>query len=154
MSSVSKNTILFLATSGFAGYIRVAPGTFGTLTGIPLAYLIGISGLHLGLMLLLIVITLSVMVAERAKGYFQREDPPEIVCDEVAGFCVAVFGLTPDWTNLILGFILFRFFDILKPFPIRTVERRLSGGAGIVADDLVAGVYANVLLNIITVVRG
>ncbi len=151
MYKAGRNSILFLATSGFSGYIRVAPGTFGTLTAIPLAYGISLLGLHLGLMLLLLVLTGSILVSGEARQYFRREDPPEIVCDEVSGFCVALFGLPFDWTNLILGFILFRFFDILKPFPIGVVERRLTGGTGIVADDVIAGVYTNLLLNIIMV---
>ncbi len=154
MLQAGRNTILFLATSGFSGYIRVAPGTFGTLTGIPLVYLISISAMPVALALLLLVIAVSVIVSGRAREYLEGEDPREIVCDEVSGFCVALFGLQFNWMNLILGFILFRFFDILKPFPIKAVERRLAGGAGIVADDLMAGVYTNLVLNITSVVLG
>jgi phosphatidylglycerophosphatase A len=72
-----------------------------------------------------------------------RTDPPEIVLDEVSGFLVAMFLLPVTWLTLALAVLLFRLFDIVKPFPIGYVEKRLRGGAGVVMDDLLAGMFAN-----------
>jgi len=80
-----------------------------------------------------------------------RDDPPEVVIDEAAGFVLAVFLLPPSWVYISAGFVLFRIFDILKPFPLRRVER-LKGGLGIVLDDLLAGIYTVLCIRICLVV--
>jgi len=77
-----------------------------------------------------------------------QDDPKEVVIDEVAGFLLTIYLLPLSWLSIALGFIMFRFFDILKPFPIRRLER-IGGGTGIVIDDLVAGVYASLSINIL-----
>jgi phosphatidylglycerophosphatase A len=99
---------------------------------------------------LVIVIVVSIWAAGRYQKLSGQNDPPKVVIDEVAGFSLTMFLLPLSWPILGLGFVLFRFFDILKPYPIRHLER-LKGGFGIVMDDLLAGLYTHLSLRIILV---
>ena len=92
---------------------------------------------------------MAIWSSGRTCALLGEDDPPQVVIDEVAGFLLAVFFLPYSWFNLGLGFVLFRFFDILKPFPIRLLDQKLPGGAGIVLDDVMAGIYGNVLIRIV-----
>ena len=131
------------------GYVPVAPGTAGTLAGAGVVYLLNLAGgAVLCSVFTLGLVVLSFAAAGRCASVFQREDPPEVVIDEVCGFLVCMLFVPLNPINLALGFFLFRFFDISKPFPIRRVEK-LSGGYGIVMDDVVAGVYANLCLQVL-----
>lgn len=136
---------LILGTWFGTGWAPVAPGTAGTLGAVPLAL-----GLHLlpwlpRLLCLLGFIVLAVRVSGCCQRLLGRPDPSAVVIDEVAGFCVACLLLAPSWLNYSLAFTLFRFFDILKPYPLRRAER-VGGGLGIVLDDLLAGGYAVLIL--------
>ena len=124
------------------------PGTFGTLAAIPLAIAINYLGAVYGALTLVIFILVAVLASEFSRKLIGREDPPEIVIDEAAGFSVTLFLLPLSWFSLSLGFLLFRLFDIFKPFPIRRLEK-IKGGIGIVLDDLLAGVYANLVLRLV-----
>ena len=137
--------ILFWATGCGTGKIPVAPGTFGSLIGLFLAWFV--SGWHAGLLALftLAFCGLSVWVAHEAERILGSKDPGAIVIDEVAGMLVACLGLSLTPAAAVILFILFRFFDIRKPFPVGWLDRQLSGGIGIVADDLAAGVLANLV---------
>ncbi|MCY3985486.1 MAG: phosphatidylglycerophosphatase A [Candidatus Dadabacteria bacterium] len=131
------------------GYAPGAPGTVGTLGAVGVVYLLsfftdGISYFVFTLGLTLI----SFVVAGRCASVLGKKDPPEVVIDEVCGFFVCMLFVTPDSLNLALGFFIFRFFDIAKPFPIRRAEG-LPGGYGIVMDDVLAGVYANLCLQVL-----
>ncbi len=145
---LEKLALCFASWFG-AGLMPGAPGTFGTLTAVPLVLVLNYLGaLYEGLALLVLVPTAiwSSGVCERCLG---RNDPPEVVVDEVAGFVLTLFLLPLSWLTLCLGFVLFRFFDIAKPFPIRRFEKKLGGGTGVVLDDLMAGVYANIGLRLV-----
>jgi phosphatidylglycerophosphatase A len=144
-----KRLITFLATGAYLGLVPKAPGTFGTLLGVGVAYLL--AGLPLPVQAVLIgaLFIASVAVSNEAEKVFGGKDPKEIVIDEVCGYVVASFLIHPGALNLILVFILFRFFDILKPYPIRLIERGLKGGLGVTADDVLAGIYANISAHII-----
>jgi len=83
-------------------------------------------------------------------GIFRKKDDPRIVIDEVMGFLITMLWLPKTILFIILGFFLFRFFDILKPFPIRQWERKLKGGIGVVLDDVMAAIYANIILHLIS----
>ncbi|MBI5492107.1 MAG: phosphatidylglycerophosphatase A [Deltaproteobacteria bacterium] len=144
-----KRLTIFLSTGAYAGFIPVMPGTFGTLWGVPLAYLLSGRPLHEQAVATLAVTIASVLIAGRAARYMGANDPQSIVCDEIAGFLTSILLIPFSWFNAILVFILFRFFDILKPYPIRLMERRIKGGAGIVLDDIMAGVYANISAHVI-----
>ena len=148
---IKKRAALFLSTGGLAGYVPFAPGTVGTLWGVPLFY--GLEGLDplQWTALLLVTVIFAVAISNEAEKHLQRKDPKEIVIDEIAGYGVATAFLPFTALNVILAFILFRFFDILKPFPIRWIEKRFPGGWGIVLDDCVAGILANIALQVILI---
>jgi len=147
---------LAIATAGGAGYIPFAPGTWGSVVGVVL-YVLGhfdfaVYGstrtIHAPRALPASVITIAIALAgwwaaDRAARYLRTSDPQCIVVDEVSGqFLAYVAALAPvNWKYLLLGFILFRAFDIWKPFPARQAES-LPGGLGIMADDWMAGIYA------------
>ncbi|MFC1822775.1 phosphatidylglycerophosphatase A [Thermodesulfobacteriota bacterium] len=139
----------FCLSSWFgSGLVPIAPGTFGTLTATPLVVALCYLDSFVAGLLLLFIIILAVWSAGLSERILGRIDPPEVVIDEVAGFAVTVFLLPPSWPVIILGFALFRLFDIFKPFPIGTVEKRVKGGIGIVLDDLLAGIYSNLLIRL------
>jgi len=127
----------------------VASGTFGTLAGIPL--FLGLSQLPFWAYLaaLAAVIILAVYLAARAEGIYGQRDDGRIVIDEVAGYLVTMVGVGPSLGGIILGFILFRAFDILKPWPARLIDRKWRGGLGLVLDDVAAGVYACAVLHVL-----
>jgi phosphatidylglycerophosphatase A len=123
------------------GYSPVAPGTTGSAAAIGLVLLAQQLSWQGKLLFILTLVALALWASHRYVLSRNVQDPPEVVIDEVAGMCLAAFFLPESWLALVLSFIFFRFFDILKPFPVRHLER-LSGGCGIVVDDLMAGVYA------------
>jgi phosphatidylglycerophosphatase A len=146
---MKKPLIIFLATGAYVGYSPMAPGTVGTLWGVAINFLISNLKLPGRALVLGVGIALSIFLAGEARRIIGGRDPAPIVCDEIIGFCVAAFLLPFTLFNLILVFILFRFFDILKPFPGGFIDRNLKGGTGIVLDDVVAGLYANVTAHVI-----
>ena len=140
---------VFLATGFYVGNIPFAPGTFGSLIGLPLSFLLAGLPLSAAMVAAVIIIGLAVWIAGAAARTFERKDPGCFVVDELAGMVVTLIGLPFNLANVMTGFILFRILDILKPFPIRVLDKRLSGGLGIVADDVVAGIFANILIRIL-----
>ena len=141
-------TALLLASWFFTGLMPKAPGTFGTLAAVPLAIAVNYLGVIYGTLSLVIFISVAVLTSGLSRKLIGRDDPREIVIDEAAGFSVTLFLLPLSWFSLSLGFLLFRLFDIFKPFPIRRLEK-IKGGVGIVLDDLLAGVYANLILRLV-----
>ena len=139
----------FLATGAYIGRIPVMPGTFGTLWGVPLAW--AMSGLSLSHQAILIpAFTLvSMPIAGLAARRSGKHDHPSIVIDEICGYLIGIFLLPFTAFNAILVFILFRFFDIVKPWPASLFDRKVKGGAGVVLDDVAAGVYANVAAHLV-----
>ena len=144
-----KNFILLLATGFGVGYSPVAPGTLGTLIAIPIYYFLSNIPSPIYEITLVGFFFLSVWVSENAEKFFGKKDDPRIVIDEVIGFLITLLWVPKTFLFVIVGFFLFRFFDILKPFPIRRLERGFRGGFGVVLDDVVAGVYANIILRVI-----
>ena len=148
---MKDSLIKFLATGGFIGYLPKMPGTFGTLVAIPLAWPFLKLDSGAGAGVLLLFLAFSSYVSGEAEILFGGKDPGKIVIDEIMGFLVTVYLLPFTAFNIILGFLLFRFFDILKPFPISRFDRGLRGGFGVVFDDVLAGIYANISLHIIII---
>ncbi len=140
---------VFLATGFYVGNIPLAPGTFGSLLGLPLCFFLTGIPMPAAILAGLLFIGLAVWIADHAAQVLKRKDPGCIVIDEIAGLVVTLIGVPFQMTTVIIGFVLFRFFDILKPYPIRMIDRRLSGGFGIVADDVVAGIFANITIRIL-----
>ena len=149
-----QQAVLFFATGFYSGYLPFAPGTFGTLAGLPLCFLVSLCPLGLGVMLIMAVIGLAVWLAHVSEKLLGQKDPGCIVIDEIAGMLVTLAGLPFTFLTAVLGFVLFRILDIFKPFPICLLEQKTPGGAGIVIDDLVAGVIANITLRIILYLTG
>jgi phosphatidylglycerophosphatase A len=131
------------------GLLPGIPGTFGTAGAIPLYLLMGSLGARYRALLLLVVVIGAIWSSHRAQRALRKADSREIVIDEVAGFLLTTAFLPFTWLTLIAGFLLFRFFDILKPPPIRKIEQEVRGGLGVVLDDLVAGVYAHLSLRLL-----
>lgn len=145
----------FIGTGAYTGYAPVASGTFGTLPGvllaIPLARLAHVSAIGY-VATLAAAIAIAIWSAERCSHIFRSGDPSQVVADEIVGFFVTVAFVQPlDAKTLILAFFLFRFFDVAKTWPADAAEA-LPGGYGIVIDDLVAGVYANLSLRLLLVI--
>jgi len=141
----SDHVVLFIATGGYSGYSPFAPGTAGTVAAIPVYLLFAMTGHIFYLLLFLILLPLSFWASGRAEKIFGAKDSGMIVIDEIAGYIVTMFMIPAGWQYVIAGFFLFRFFDITKIFPARSMEN-LGGGVGVVMDDIVAGLYANLSL--------
>lgn len=148
-----KSFYKFMASGFGVGWLPVAPGTWGAAEAILLLipflwFNVPPSVLTLFLSFLIIIFT---WIGVKSVDYLQKEwgdDPKQVVIDEMIGVWIAIIGLPFNIVNLILGFILFRFFDIAKPLGIRELEK-IEGGWGVMLDDALAGVYANVVLQII-----
>lgn len=136
---------VWIATSGPAGYAPVAPGTFGSLVGVAVYFLIAGWSLQAQVVAALIVSGIGLWASTLAARHFDRSDPSQVVIDEVAGQVVTLVGLGSGVMTLTLGFLLFRALDIIKPWPANRLER-LHGGRGIMADDLMAALYGQALL--------
>ncbi|MBI4716054.1 MAG: phosphatidylglycerophosphatase A [Nitrospirae bacterium] len=144
----------FLATGCYAGYSPVAPGTVGSLVGLLLYIpLQAVSPLLYGLAIL-ILFGMGVWVSHSSEREFGMADSPRIVIDEIVGMLLTLFLVPVGMAWAVGGFVLFRFFDILKPPPIRWLERRLPGGWGIMTDDVMAAVYANGALQVVAFLAG
>jgi phosphatidylglycerophosphatase A len=141
--------VLLLATGASVGRIPWAPGTFGSLLGIPVAWGLADIGLGATAGILPALILGSVWIAGEAERLLGRRDAGCIVIDEIVGMFTALAGMPATLFNLAAGFVAFRVFDITKPFPARHIDARVPGGWGIVLDDVVAGIYSNLLLRII-----
>jgi phosphatidylglycerophosphatase A len=132
-----------------AGFFPGAPGTFGSFAALPLVILLNTWGNPFAGFFLLVFIPLAIWSSHTSARLLGEDDPQVIVIDEAAGLLLAVYLFPTSWTVVILGFLLFRIFDIVKPFPIRRIEKKFPGGWGIVLDDLMAGIYGNLCLRVI-----
>jgi phosphatidylglycerophosphatase A len=143
-----RRAVLWLATGGGVGRLPWSPGTFGSLIGIPLGGILGrLGSLWSGIATALIVLA-AVWIAHMAELQLGTKDPGCVIIDEIAGMAVALWSLPFTLATGIAGFLLFRAFDIIKPPPVRQAERWLSGGWGIVMDDVLAGVMAQIVLRL------
>ena len=135
---------LAIATVGGIGYAPVAPGTFGSAAGLIVWWLLPASPLVQGLAILAIFVAGS-WGGNIAERHFGRTDPGQVVVDEVMGMLLTLFLNPVGWIGALAGFILFRIFDVIKPYPANRLEQ-LHGGIGVMADDAMAAVYANLVL--------
>jgi phosphatidylglycerophosphatase A len=136
---------VWIATSGPAGYAPIAPGTFGSLVGVVVYFLIAGWSLPAQIIAALVLSAIGLWASTLASRHFDRSDPSQVVIDEVAGQVVTLVGLGSGVATLTLGFLLFRALDIIKPWPANRLER-LHGGRGIMADDLMAALYGQAIL--------
>jgi phosphatidylglycerophosphatase A len=148
----SSKLFVGLATGGYIGFIPFAPGTFGSVLGIPLFYFLSALPLLAAFSFMIVFILFSVWVAGKAEESLKSKDPGSIVIDEIAGMGVTFLAIPFNIYMAILGFIVFRFFDILKPFPVNYLEKRFTGGTGVVIDDVAAGIMSNIVLQVVLLV--
>ncbi|OUS37784.1 phosphatidylglycerophosphatase A ['Osedax' symbiont bacterium Rs2_46_30_T18] len=144
-----QNPIHALAFGFGSGLAKKAPGTFGTLAAVPIFLLLSLLPLWAYLIVVLAACTYGVYLCEKTAEDMQVHDDPSIVWDEFAGFWITMIAIPVSFTTVVIGFALFRFFDILKPWPIDWIDRNVSGGLGIMLDDIVAGLMALGCLHLI-----
>ena len=150
---MKKNLSKFIATFGGVGLFPIAPGTIGSIAGLGVLWAISFYSsdsyqILLQLLFLIIFIPIGVIASSAYEKYFGKIDPKEVVVDEVVGIIITLFALPFTWINIIAGFILFRFFDIVKPFPIGKLQN-IKGGWGIMADDIAAGIVSVAILRVL-----
>lgn len=147
--SVWRNPVHFAAFGFGSGAVPVAPGTFGTLMAVPL-YLLLLPELSWPLYCVFLVVTFAfgVFLCGKTAHDLGVHDHGGIVWDEFVGYWITMFLAPPGWLWIVLGFVLFRGFDILKPWPIRWLDKNVSGGFGVMIDDVLAGLMAFVCLQI------
>lgn len=148
---LKSNFVRLWATWFYLGHAPKAPGTVGTLGAVPLVWLLAQMGelTYMGIAFGLTIF--AVFVAQLYEQQSNSHDAKEIVIDEVAGFVIAMTWVPLTWQSLVIGFAVFRFLDAVKPFPIGWMDRKIEGGLGVVADDVMAGVLTNIFLQVLLV---
>ena len=138
--------VKFLVTGFYSGKIKYMPGTFGTLVGILIFQIISLNSLLNNIFLLLILFFLSLLLLNYSykKLIFLNKDDKSIVIDEIFGYLMFMIFFENNPTNLLVGFILFRFFDILKPFPISLIDKNIKNSFGVMFDDVIAALFSGV----------
>jgi len=144
--NIKQKSVMFLATGCYIGNISFAPGTFGSFLGLPLCFFLSKIVFSIAVLLTLIFILCAIWIASEAEKILKTEDPGCIVIDEIAGIILTLSGLPFNITSVTAGFLIFRALDIWKPYPIRFLENKFSGGIGIVLDDVAAGILSNLIL--------
>lgn len=146
---ISKpNAVMFLATGGYVGHAPFASGTFGSLVGLPIVYGLSKTSGTVAFVSVIVLVLGAVWVAHHAEKALNAKDPGCIVIDEIAGMCVTMLFIPLTISTGLAGFFLFRLFDVIKPPPVRQMERKLRGGWGVVMDDVAAGIMANIVLRL------
>ena len=146
--------VLFVATGAFVGKVPFAPGTFASLPGLIVCYFLSLTSVSAAALVAIALILVAVWVSEHAEKLMGEKDPGSVVIDEVAGMVITMMGIPFGVVTAISGFVLFRLLDIVKPPPVRFFQDDLPGGAGIVMDDVAAGIIANILLRLVCLMMG
>lgn len=143
---ILQDPMLFLAFGFGSGLAKKAPGTFGTVAAIPLYWLFAQSNLWVYSVLTVLVSVVGIWICQVAADKLGEHDFGGIVWDEIAGYLITLWLVPFSWAAVFWGFVLFRVFDIVKPWPISWLDRHVQGGLGIMLDDVLAGVFAGLLL--------
>jgi len=144
----SNFLIKTISTVFFIGYLPLVPGTFGSIAAVGLFYLLKPAGLAVYFLAILLIIFLGLLTAGKTEKLLNKKDPSCIVIDEVMGMLIALSFMPADLKIVVLAFIIFRILDMLKPYPAIRLQN-LHGAIGVMGDDLVAGIYTNIVLQII-----
>jgi phosphatidylglycerophosphatase A len=144
---ILRNPVHFLAFGFGAGLSPRAPGTCGTVVAMPFVWAMLHADWHVQLVCVLVAFIVGIYICGASARRLGVHDHSGIVWDEITGFAVTMIGMEPSWSLMCAGFLLFRFFDVVKPWPIREADHRLSGGLGIMLDDVLAGVFSWAILN-------
>lgn len=147
----NEKIINLIVTFFGAGRSPKAPGTVGTLAALPLVIFLTQAGplIYMGIVVLLAIV--GMWASEQYEQLKGGHDHQEIVIDEVVGILITMTWIPLTWQSVLAGFILFRVLDIFKPFPIGTLDKKVPGGMGVMADDMAAGIIANIILQVILV---
>lgn len=153
MNKLRENIVLFIAQGAYSGRVPVAPGTAGTVLGVLLAVLLRDTVYCWYALATAVVASIGTWAAGEADALLGTKDSPTIVIDEIAGFLVAMFIVPFTWWAVAAAFVLFRIIDILKPWPLKRLQD-IPGGMGVMLDDIGAGIYTNVILQVLMQMNG
>lgn len=145
-ASIWRNPVHFLAFGFGSGAAPLAPGTFGTLVAIPIFLLFSLVDIWLYLVLTGLMLMVGIWLCHVTARDLGVHDHSGIVWDEIVGYLITMIAAPVGWLPILLGFFLFRFFDILKPWPVNWADKRVPGGLGIMLDDVLAGIYSALVL--------
>ncbi len=148
-TNIFRDPFLFIAFGFGSGLAKVGPGTAGTLLAIPFYYLLIQLGMPIYGLIVLIALLAGIWICDVASERLGVHDHSGIVWDEIVGFWITMLAVPISIPLIVLGFILFRLFDILKPWPISWLDQHVSGGFGIMIDDVLAAVFANLCLQVL-----
>ena len=140
---------MFIATGFYSGYLPKAPGTWGSLVGLLLFFLLHTLSLEIYLAIVAGIFIIGTFAAGEAEKIMDRKDPGLVVVDEIVGMLITMIAIPATPLTMALGFVFFRIFDIWKPFPIGLVDQRFHGGLGIMLDDVIAGIYSLIILQLL-----
>ena len=140
---------MFIATGFYSGYLPKAPGTWGSLVGLLLFFLLHTLSLEIYLAVIAGIFVIGTFAAGEAEKIMAHQDPGLVVIDEIVGMLITMIAVPATPLTMALGFILFRIFDILKPFPVNFFDQRFHGGLGIMLDDVMAGIYSLIILQVL-----
>lgn len=141
--------IIIIATGCYSGYLPKAPGTWGSLVGLLIFFLLHTLSLPIYLAVVAGIFVIGTFAAGEAEKIMDRQDPGLVVIDEIVGILITMTAAPATFLPMALGFIIFRIFDIAKPFPIDFVDKRFHGGLGIMLDDIFAGIYSLIILQLL-----
>ncbi|MGB5882745.1 MAG: phosphatidylglycerophosphatase A [Desulfobulbales bacterium] len=140
---------MLIATGFYSGYLPKAPGTWGSLVGVLLVFLLHALRLQIYLSVVAGLFIVGSFVAGEAEKILDNRDPGVVVIDEIVGMLITMIAVPITPLTMVLGFILFRVFDIAKPFPVNFFDQHFHGGLGIMLDDVVAGIYSLIIMQLI-----
>ena len=140
---------MLIATGFYSGYLPKAPGTWGSLVGLLLFFLLHTLSLPVYIVVVAGLFAAGSFAAGEAEKILDNRDPGVVVIDEIVGILIAMTAVPATPVTMVLGFILFRIFDIAKPFPVNFFDQRFHGGLGIMLDDVIAGIYTLVILQLL-----
>lgn len=146
LRSVWRKPSHFLAFGFGTGTMPFMPGTWGTLIAIPIYFAFSELSLPLYASIVIVMAVFGIWLCDTTSKALGVDDYPGIVWDEITGYLITMFAAPKGWLWILTGFVLFRIFDIWKPWPIRNLEKRVPGGLGIMLDDWIAGFYAAIIL--------
>ncbi|HYE37947.1 phosphatidylglycerophosphatase A [Methylocaldum sp.] len=145
-AEIFRDLSCFLAFGFGSGLAPVAPGTFGTLVAVPIYWLVASLDAPIYALTVIAFLISGVYICGRCEKLLKVQDHPGIVWDEIAGFLITMMFAPASWEWVLIGFLVFRLFDIWKPWPIAIIDRTVHGGLGIMIDDALAGIYAAICL--------
>jgi phosphatidylglycerophosphatase A len=143
-----RNLFYWFAVGFGSGLAPKAPGTAGTLIAVPLYLLLSQLVMWQYLAVVLVLLVAGIWICDTTAKQMGVHDDPSIVWDEIVGYLITMIASPPGWFWIVAGFVLFRLFDILKPWPIRYIDQKVQGGFGIMLDDVLAAIFALVVLQV------